>query len=418
MEEIYFIYQKALEKLKFKFDCLLEEFSSFHDNNPIEHVKYRIKKMDSIEGKLTKKGKEFTLENIQSLNDIVGVRVVCSFLSDAYEMIEWVRRDKDIRIISTKDYIHCPKENGYRSYHFNIEIPILYLGKEIYVKAEIQIRTIAMDMWASLEHKIWYKKGITLPKEIAQEIDSANQLCGHVDTYLDELASQRKEKSKKEVVQIPLFQEKVYEIEKMKYQYAMESVQQIISSLSESYNVQNVMNPIEHISSRLKSDEAIYLKMSRFTKDFTVDTMNQYVTEVAGVRVVCSFLSDLEEIVHLFKGDLEEDKGIGKLGIQIVEEKDYVTNPKKSGYRAYHFLLNVPLFLNHGLEYVKVEVQIRTIAMDMWASLEHKLCYHKEVDEAVSNKLLSLADTIMTIDDRMDSNIKKSRELIKMKKKD
>ena len=88
-------------------------------------------------------------------------------------------------------------------------------------------------MWASLEHKIWYKKGITLPKEIAQEIDSANQLCGHVDTYLDELASQRKEKSKKEVVQIPLFQEKVYEIEKMKYQYAMESVQQIISSLSE-----------------------------------------------------------------------------------------------------------------------------------------------------------------------------------------
>lgn len=418
MKEIEFVYQKAMDKLKFKFDSLLEEFSEFKENNPIEHIKYRIKKMDSIEGKLKRKGKEFNLENIQSLNDIVGVRVVCSFLSDAYEMIEWVNQDDEIKILSTKDYINYPKDNGYRSYHFNIEIPIWFQGKEIYVKAEIQIRTIAMDMWASLEHKIWYKKGITLPKDIENEILSANQLCMHVDTYLNKLATQDNYHNQKECLQVPVPQDKRYEIEKMKYQYAMESIKQIVLSLSDGYNLQNLVNPIEHINSRLKNDEAIYFKLSRFGHEFTVDNMNQYVNDVAGVRIVCSFLSDLEEIVHLFKGDFDNKSGFEKLGIQIVEEKDYVTNPKKSGYRAYHFLLNVPLFLNHGLEYVKVEVQIRTIAMDMWASLEHKLCYHKEVDEAVSNKLLSLADTIMTIDDRMDSNIKKSRELIKMKKKD
>ena len=127
-----------------------------------------------------------------------------------------------------------------------------------------------------------------------------------------------------------------------------------------------------------------------------------------GFRIVCSFKSDIPKIVDLLKRSST---------LKVFYEKNYIKHPKPSGYRAYHLLIGVPVFLQGGTEYVKVEVQIRTIAMDMWASLEHKLCYHKNVSDEMRLELSRMSKTMKVIDEMMDQIIEKSRELIKEKSK-
>ena len=162
------------------------------------------------------------------------------------------------------------------------------------------------------------------------------------------------------------------------------------------------------MKSRLKSDESIGLKLQRENQPLTLDSIEENITDFAGIRIVCSFKSDVEQIISLLKSDTT---------IQIVEEKDYITHPKESGYKSYHLLVNVPIYLQNGIENIKVEVQIRTIAMDMWASLEHKLCYHKEVDTHTKLELRRLANVVSFIDNNMEEMIGKSRELVALKKK-
>ena len=408
MENLDLIYQIAMNKLKYKFNSLSKEFSLWEENNPIDHIKYRIKKKDSIEGKLCRKNLPITEENIRNLNDVLGVRVVCSFLDDVKLLIRTIENDPEITVLNCKNYIDVPKSNGYMSYHLNIVFPVFINGKIEPIKAEIQVRTIAMDMWASLEHKIWYKKGIELPEEMTSEINQMADFCRRVDVDLNLHAANAPFRIQKPKVEYPFVQNKKYAISQLKHETALKIMEEKIYSIVEEYNLSDNPNPIEHVKSRLKSDESIGLKLQRENQPLTLDSIEENITDFAGIRIVCSFKSDVEQIISLLKSDTT---------IQIIEEKDYITHPKESGYKSYHLLVNVPIYLQNGIENIKVEVQIRTIAMDMWASLEHKLCYHKEVDTHTKLELRRLANVVSFIDNNMEEMIVKSRELVALKKK-
>ena len=164
-------YSCAIMEVETKFKVLSAEFSTLHDRNPIESIKSRLKEPISIFNKLNRIGSEISLISIEEkLFDIAGVRVICSFIEDVYFLADCLAKQNDVEVIQIKDYIKNPKENGYRSYHMIIKVPIFYANEVKYIAVEIQFRTIAMDFWASLEHTIRYKKVIENSKEIEQEL--------------------------------------------------------------------------------------------------------------------------------------------------------------------------------------------------------------------------------------------------------
>ena len=170
-EEIILLYNSALKEIGTKLEILNDEFQHIHQYNPIEHIKSRIKTPESIVRKLKRKGLEATLENmVKHVNDIAGVRIICSFTSDIYQIADMLRKQSDIKVLETKDYIENPKPSGYKSYHMIVSIPI-YLSDSVRdTNVEVQIRTIAMDFWASLEHKMNYKFESDAPEEIKKEL--------------------------------------------------------------------------------------------------------------------------------------------------------------------------------------------------------------------------------------------------------
>ena len=152
------IYNSALKEMGTKVEILNDEFQHVHQYNPIEYVKTRLKTPESIVKKLKRYGHEDSIQNmIEYCNDIAGIRIVCSFTSDIYRLADMIGKQNDITVISIKDYIKNPKPSGYKSYHMIVTIPIFLSDRMVDTKVEIQIRTIAMDFWASLEHKIYYK---------------------------------------------------------------------------------------------------------------------------------------------------------------------------------------------------------------------------------------------------------------------
>ena len=160
-ETMMFLYNSALKEVNTKLEILNDEFVHIHNYNPIEYIKSRIKTPESIVKKLKKGGYESTIENMVTyVKDIAGIRIVCSFTSDIYRLAEMIGRQNDLTVISVKDYMKHPKASGYKSYHMIVSVPIFLSNKVEDTKVEIQIRTIAMDFWASLEHKLKYKKDI------------------------------------------------------------------------------------------------------------------------------------------------------------------------------------------------------------------------------------------------------------------
>ena len=167
-------YKFALEEINTKINILKQEFHYIHDYNPIEHVKHRVKSPENILKKVQRKGYELSLSSIKEhVRDIAGVRIICSFISDIYEISNMLQKQKDIKVIDCKDYIKEPKPNGYQSLHLILQIPIFMSDREEHVYVEIQIRTIAMDFWASLEHKIYYKYNKEIPQNIKDELREA-----------------------------------------------------------------------------------------------------------------------------------------------------------------------------------------------------------------------------------------------------
>ncbi|MCR5784926.1 MAG: GTP pyrophosphokinase family protein [Eubacterium sp.] len=185
VEKFFANYRCAIMEIETKFNVLDEQFSIKYDANPIESIHTRVKDYDSIIKKCERKNIPFTLTDIEeNIFDIAGVRVICSFESDIYRLADLLIQQDDITLIEKKDYIANPKENGYRSLHLIVEVPIFIEDEKKMVKVEVQLRTIAMDFWASLEHKMRYKKNIA-PEKLA-EISSELTQCAHLSASLDE----------------------------------------------------------------------------------------------------------------------------------------------------------------------------------------------------------------------------------------
>lgn len=184
--ELMSYYRCAMMEVETKFNVLNEELSLQYDRNPIESIKARLKSVESLMEKIERKGLSFCVEDIENnIFDVAGVRVICSFPEDIYMLADALLRQDDIRCIVRKDYIKNPKPNGYRSLHLIVETPIFLHDKKRMMRVEVQLRTIAMDFWASLEHKIRYKKDVPDMEHISVELAACAELSAQLDQRMD-----------------------------------------------------------------------------------------------------------------------------------------------------------------------------------------------------------------------------------------
>ena len=180
-----FLYSSALKSINTKIEILNNEFIQLYNYTPIEHVTSRLKTPESIVKKLKNDGVDVTIENmVEHLNDIAGVRIICSFMSDIYPIADMIAKQADITVLHVKDYIRSPKTNGYKSYHMIVSVPVYLSDGRVDTKVEIQIRTIAMDFWAALEHKIAYKFEGQAPENLEAELKACADMVDILDAKM------------------------------------------------------------------------------------------------------------------------------------------------------------------------------------------------------------------------------------------
>lgn len=188
-QQLLMLYESGIKQITTKFEILEDEFSSKHERNPIETITSRIKDPMSIAEKLQRKGLSLTMDNmVNHLYDIAGIRVTCPFISDVYRVTQMLLQQDDITLIELKDYIKNPKKSGYRSLHVIVKVSVYFSDQKREIPVEIQIRTIAMDFWASLEHQLHYKKDYTMPEDISQELRSISDAIAKNDERMQNLA--------------------------------------------------------------------------------------------------------------------------------------------------------------------------------------------------------------------------------------
>lgn len=181
-------YRFAMQEVETKLDILREEFKHVHDYNPIEHVSSRVKSADSLVDKLRRRGISAEFESIRAnIYDIAGVRVTCAFIRDVYRLFDLLTQQDDITVLEIEDFIQDPKENGYKSLHAIISVPVYLSTGRVDVPVEVQFRTIAMDFWASLEHKIYYKYDRHVPDSLLAELKHTAQIAAELDTRMERL---------------------------------------------------------------------------------------------------------------------------------------------------------------------------------------------------------------------------------------
>lgn len=185
---VIFLYNSALKEVGTKLEILNDEFQHVHQYNPIEYIKRRIKTPESIVKKLKRNNYEVSIDNmVNYVNDIAGIRIVCSFTSDIYRLAEMIGKQNDLTVVSVKDYIKHPKISGYKSFHMLVTVPIFLSDRIVDTKVEIQIRTIAMDFWASLEHKIYYKFEGNAPEYISRDLRECSEIVSMLDAKMLQL---------------------------------------------------------------------------------------------------------------------------------------------------------------------------------------------------------------------------------------
>ncbi|MGW8443220.1 GTP pyrophosphokinase [Paenibacillus sp. S33] len=188
------IYKFALDEMETKIEILKQEFQALHDYSPIEHTKSRLKSPESIMNKMIRKNSELSLDAIKDhIKDIAGLRITCSFISDIYDVSNMLQRQSDLKVLEIKDYIKNPKPNGYQSLHLLVQVPVFMSDCEELVCVEVQIRTIAMDFWASLEHKIFYKYNQSVPENLTRELKNAADSANALDLQMERLHREIKE---------------------------------------------------------------------------------------------------------------------------------------------------------------------------------------------------------------------------------
>ena len=185
LRELLMTYNSAIREVTTKLEILNDELSIKNRRNPIQFIKSRVKSPLSIANKLQRLEKEISVKSIMnSLNDVAGIRVISSFIDDVYEIADMLVKQDDVFLIETKDYIKNPKPNGYRSYHLIVEVPVFFSDKKQFVKVEIQIRTVAMDFWASLEHQLKYKENLENLQDIEVELKQCAEIIAETDLQM------------------------------------------------------------------------------------------------------------------------------------------------------------------------------------------------------------------------------------------
>lgn len=191
MEELFLYNRCAIKEIQTKLEILNDELAMKTKRNPIESISSRVKNPRSIIEKMQRKGFPLTVESVwENLNDVAGVRVICSFIEDIYDVAAMFMKQDDIEVIEIKDYIKNPKPNGYRSLHLIVQVPIFLSDKALPMRVEVQIRTIAMDFWASLEHQVKYKKGIPDAESISAELKACAETINATDTKMQDIYHQ------------------------------------------------------------------------------------------------------------------------------------------------------------------------------------------------------------------------------------
>lgn len=218
-----FLYESALKILKTKIEILNEQYEIFYEYKPIEYISTRIKSPDSIKEKLKRKKLELTYKNLfEEINDIAGIRVVSNFKSDVYKIVEEIENFDEIRILNKKDFMKKPKVSGYMSYHIIVEVPVNFMRETMYVKVEIQVRTIGMDFWANLEHKLKYKNG-NINKNQSKELIKYAKIINNIDDNMLLIANQNASQNQisidsKITNNEKLQKEKIFKKDKFKYE--------------------------------------------------------------------------------------------------------------------------------------------------------------------------------------------------------
>lgn len=184
-QEVMMMYTCAIREVKTKLEVLNDELSVRNKRNPIEMIKSRVKKPMSILEKLQKRGLPVSLESMmENLDDVAGIRVICTYVDDIYDVAKMLTRQDDVKVVVVKDYIQNPKANGYRSYHMIVEIPVFFSDRKQAMRVEVQIRTIAMDFWASLDHQLKYKKTVVDADEIGEELRYCADVIAETDNRM------------------------------------------------------------------------------------------------------------------------------------------------------------------------------------------------------------------------------------------
>lgn len=189
--QLMFLYEAAIGQMEARLEILNKEFQFSNDRNPIEDIKSRIKSKESIMNKLSKKGLPMTVSAMtHNILDIAGIRIICPFISDVYEIAKMILRQRDVEMLTIKDYIRDPKENGYRSLHLIVQVEVPFSEQTRKVPVEIQIRTIAMNFWASTEHQLRYKKDRQFTEEMQQQLKYCADVMAEADLKMQEIAGE------------------------------------------------------------------------------------------------------------------------------------------------------------------------------------------------------------------------------------
>ena len=190
---------RQFREVKTKLEVLNDDLAIRNQRNPIQMIKSRVKKPESIIEKLHRRGFPISVKSVrENLYDVAGIRVICSFVDDIYTVAEMLARQDDINVLMVKDYIRCPKVNGYRSYHMIIEVPVFFSDRKENMRVEVQIRTIAMDFWASLDHQMKYKKDVEDASEISEELKECAEVIAQTDLKMLSLRRKIEDRESKE----------------------------------------------------------------------------------------------------------------------------------------------------------------------------------------------------------------------------
>lgn len=191
------MYNCAIREVKTKLEVLNDDLAVKNQRNPIQMIKSRVKEPLSIVEKLQRRGYPITVKSMsENLYDVAGIRVICSFIDDIYTVAEMLARQDDVNVLMVKDYIRCPKVNGYRSYHMIIEIPVFFSDRKEKMRVEVQIRTLAMDFWASLDHQMKYKKDLEDSGELGEELKECAETIAQIDLKMQTIRRKIEDKEK------------------------------------------------------------------------------------------------------------------------------------------------------------------------------------------------------------------------------